>query len=224
MSGAPQTDCCEVKINRTPGFTIREITNFTFLVAFLALTFSTILTGVGAFRSNDTKYEIALTLETFISAVAGYVYYKYLIDKKSEQEITPYRYLDWLITTPFLLLSLMVILNDNNPQFPWYSFLWVVILDLIMLISGYLSEIGKLDRFLGWLVGTIALIGIFLVLGYTYPSNYNQPIFWYFVILWVLYGVVFYLPGDYKTICYNILDVAAKVAFGIWTWFLSVGL
>ncbi len=227
------SSCCnpEVKAveankscNFSAGFTVQQITGFSFLFAFLALTFSTILTAVGAFRTEDTKYEIALTLETFISALAGYVYYRFLMDKTVETDITPYRYLDWLLTTPFLLLSLMVILNNNNPGFPWFTFLYVAICDIIMLAAGYLSEIGKIDKIIGGFVGFVALVGIFVLIINAFPDTYNQAIFWYFVALWVLYGIVFYLPLGYKTIGYNILDIAAKVAFGIWTWILSVGL
>jgi bacteriorhodopsin len=52
----------------------------------------------------------------------------------------------------------------------------------------------------------------------------NQPIFWVFVIIWSLYGLCFYLPYEWKTICYNILDVLAKAGFGLWTWLVSVDL
>jgi len=205
-------------------YNLADIKQFTFLFAFLLLSFSTIITGIGAFRAQNTKYEIALSLETLISALAGYVYYKYLMDKdKSEEDITPYRYLDWLITTPLLLLSLMVILNDNN-NFPWDIYIYVVILDIIMLLVGYLAEKNKLNKIFAWIIGTLSLIGIFILIATAFSETFNQPIFWYFVILWVLYGIVFYLPDIYKTICYNILDVLAKAIFGILTWFLSVNL
>jgi bacteriorhodopsin len=226
------------------GFTTCELTNFTYLFAFLVLSFSTVITGIEAFKTTSLKYRISLTLETFISLVAGYVYYKYLVAENRDgiaccqtkvdpclkhrlcenEEIrsTGYRYLDWFITTPFLLLSLCVLINPHT-TFPWGPFLLIILLNAIMLISGYLAESARINRILGWTIGTISLIIMFIIIYYSFDPG-NQPIFWVFLILWSLYGLVFYLPYEWKTICYNILDVFAKAGFGIWTWLVSVEL
>lgn len=223
-----------------------EITNLTYLFAFLVLTFSTVITGIEAFKTTSLQYRIALTLETFISLVAGYVYYKYLFNSDNtkgisccdnevmqcndvcktyvnkEMRTTGYRYIDWFITTPFLLLSLCVILNGTN-EFPWLFFGIIVLLNAIMIISGFLAELGRIDKFIGWFIGTIALILMFIII-YLVFDALTQPFFWFFVGLWTLYGIVYFLPYTYKTICYNILDVIAKAGFGIWTWLLAVQL
>jgi bacteriorhodopsin len=225
-----------------------EITNFTYLFAFLVLTFSIIITGIEAFKTTNLKYRIVLTIETFVSLVAGYVYYKYLSNAESTNGIaccdisepralsylknrlcnneqmrtTGYRYLDWFITTPFLLLALCLLINTNN-DFPWGQFGIIVLLNEIMLVSGYLAETDRINKLLGWIVGTVALIIMFIIIYFTF-NPLNQPIFWFFVVLWSLYGIVFFLPYNFKTICYNILDVIAKAGFGIWTWLIAVEL
>lgn len=217
-------------------FTTCEIINFTYVFAFLVLSFSTIITGIEALKTTSLQYRIALTLETFISLIAGYVYYKYLLNPDNRDSIeyceesceyerlrtTGYRYIDWFITTPFLLLSLCVLINTNE-TFPWGYFGLIVLLNEIMIVSGYLAETGKINKFIGWIIGTIALIIMFIIIYYVF-NPINQPIFWFFIVLWSLYGLVFYLPYEWKTICYNILDVIAKAGFGIWTWLLSVEL
>lgn len=220
-----------------------EITNFTYLFAFLLLSFSTVITGIEALKTDDLTYRTVLTIETFISLVAGYVYYKYLSNAESRQgirncntydsscnlvcedeemRVTGYRYLDWIITTPFLLLALCILLNRGD-DFPWGPFGLIVLFNEIMLISGYLAETGRVNKLLGWLIGTIALIVVFIIIYVTF-NPYNQPLFWVFLIVWSLYGIVFFLPYQLKTISYNILDVIAKAGFGIWTWLIAVNL
>lgn len=234
-------ECCTNKIE----FTICELTNFTYLFAFLVLSFSTIITGIEAFKTTSLKYRIILTLETFVSLVAGYVYYKYLSNADSrngiaccepkelsclknrlcgntEMATTGYRYLDWFITTPFLLLSLCILINQND-TFAWGPFGIIVLLNAVMLVAGYFAETGRINKFIGWMIGFIALIIMFIIIYFTFNPA-NQPIFWFFVVLWSLYGLVFYLPYEWKTICYNILDVIAKAGFGIWTWLVAVQL
>jgi bacteriorhodopsin len=229
----------------TAGFTLCEMTNFTYLFAFLVLSFSTIITGIEAFKTTSLQFRIVLTLETFISLVAGYVYYKYLFNTDNRNGIaccenpvvecyrnrlcgneelrtTGYRYLDWFITTPFLLLSLCVIINRNE-TFPWGFFGIIVLLNAVMLIAGYLAETGRINKFIGWFIGTVALITMFFIIYFVFDAL-NQPIFWFFVVLWTLYGIVFFLPHEWKTLCYNILDVIAKAGFGIWTWLIAVEL
>lgn len=238
---------CNKQQNCLPmvGFTTCELTNFTYLFAFLVLSFSTVITGIEAFKTTNLKYRIALTLETFISLVAGYVYYKYLSNAESRDGIaccetkeesclkerlcgngelrtTGYRYLDWFITTPFLLLSLCVLINPHA-TFPWGYFGLIVLLNAIMIVSGYMAESGKINKFIGWAIGTVALIIMFIIIYFAFNAG-NQPIFWVFLVIWALYGVVFYLPYEWKTIAYNILDVLAKAGFGIWTWLVSVEL
>ena len=115
-----------------------------------------------------------------------------------------------------------MLLNQKN-EFPWGPFLLIILLNAVMIVSGYLAEADRINKFIGWIIGTIALIIIFIIIYNVFNAG-NQPIFWFFVVLWSLYGLVFYLPSEWKTISYNILDVIAKAGFGIWTWLVSVNL
>jgi len=222
-----------------------EILNFTFLFAFLVLTFSVVITGIESFKTESTQLRSVLTIETFVSLVAGYVYYKFLSGSINRSGTNPldaegisfktnngnhqentisydYRYLDWFITTPFLLLSLFIILNDGE-EFPWFPFLGVVILNILMLAGGYLAETGRISKIVGWTIGAIALFFMFYIIYETFHPG-DKPIFWFFVVLWSLYGIVFFVPYEYNIILYSILDVIAKAGLGFWTWLVSVGL
>ena len=52
----------------------------------------------------------------------------------------------------------------------------------------------------------------------------NKNIFGVFVVVWSLYGLVYFLPNTGKNISYNILDIIAKVGFGLLVWFEVVQL
>lgn len=225
-----------------------ELLNFVFLFTFLMLSFSSVITGIEAFKTDSVKLRSVLTLETFVSLVAGYVYYKFLSDTINNSDSNPlagrgfsydssiddefissenivsydYRYLDWFITTPFLLLSLFIILNENE-EFPWASFGVVILLNSIMLIFGYMGETGRMNKNISWIVSSLSLFIMFVIIYKTFDPLEN-PVFWFFVVLWALYGIVFFIPYEYNVILYSILDVIAKAGLGIWTWLVSVGL
>lgn len=197
------------------------LTPFTFSLTFLLLSFSTVITGIESLKTENLKLRTVLTLETFISLVAGYIYYKYLLNQPDDETATNYRYLDWFITTPFLLLSLCIILNDEK-DFPWTPMIIIIILNQLMIIFGYISEksIYKLNAYI---VSTLCLIGIFLIIGF-YFKAYTKGIFWVFVVLWSCYGIIYFLPKEIRTPLNNILDLIAKVGFGFWTWLVAVDL
>jgi len=197
------------------------LTSFTFTLTFLLLSFSTVLTGIESLKTENLKLRTVLTLETFISLVAGYIYYKYLLNQPDDETATNYRYLDWFITTPFLLLSLCVILN-NEENFPWAPMIAIIILNQLMIIFGYISE-KTIYKTNAYIISTLCLIGIFLIIGF-YFKAYNKSIFWFFVVLWSCYGIIYFLPKEIRTPLNNILDLIAKVGFGFWTWLVAVDL
>lgn len=195
--------------------------SYSFNFTFLLLSFSSIITGVEAFKTKDLNFRIILTLETFISFLAGYIYHTFLIKATSEREIIGWRYLDWFITTPFLLLCLCLLLTD---KFDWSPFFIIVLLNILMLLPGLLGELNIIDKYTGVIVGFIAMIFMFIVIYTNFYSDKNTLIFWYFVILWTGYGLVYLLDDIQKLYCYNILDVFSKVGVGLLSWAIAVGL
>ena len=87
-------------------------TNMSFLLTFLGLTGTIVFTAFGAFdKFNEKEKHLrsALITETAVNIIAG-VTYTYMIQYLNQRtkvpgEITSIRYLDWLLTTPFLILS-----------------------------------------------------------------------------------------------------------------------
>ena len=95
----------------------------------------------------------------------------------------------------------------------------IVLLNFVMLIFGFLGESNKLNHTIACLIGFIPFIIMFYLIWIWYGDYIkNKAIFGIFIIVWSLYGIVYFLPNNSKNISYNILDVIAKVGFGLLIW------
>lgn len=119
-------------------------------------------------------------------------------------------------------------LPENNMQIVKFDFdkLSIIIgLNLLMLIFGYMGETRKINRIMGCILGFIPFIVMFYLIWKWYGDIVkNKKIFQIFVLVWSLYGIVYFFPNIQKNISYNILDVIAKVGFGLLIWFEVVQL
>ena len=176
----------------------------------------------GASATASQRLRNLLNIETSVSFVAS-LFYSFFLQKIDDgritlTQITPYRYLDWAITTPMLLLVLMMFLQ-TPVHLP--TFLTAVALNYGMLASGYLGETDQISKLSGSAIGFLffaALIGLLL---YTYSSGFTRVdtlIFSIFTLVWSLYGMVYWLDEKNKNLAYNALDVIAKVFFGLFIW------
>ena len=200
----------------------------TFLFSYLVLFGLTIITFIEALKTSQPRLRHMLNLETSVSLIAGFVYsifYDMLKKGNIElEQITVYRYMDWCITTPMLLLVLLTFLNfDNKRDIHMTVYIYIVILNYTMLISGYLGETGRMEKRRAGIVGFIAfaimLAIIYFVFLHEAPFFLNNYIlFCVFSIVWSMYGVAYYLDTVSKNIMYNFLDVIAKAIFGVFIW------
>lgn len=162
--------------------------------------------------------------------VIEFIFYIWLIFNLSRPDITIFRYIDWFFTTPIMLITLMALLNKqkNISIFDFiknnkFDVIIVVILNMMMLIFGFLGEINILTTNIATTIGFIPFVIFFKHIYDKYVKNKNfedEPfnykyIFLYFVIIWSLYGVAAYLPFTQKNTMYNILDLFAKNFFGV---------
>jgi hypothetical protein len=198
-----------------------------------------IVTGIieiGAFFVTvPTIYSLIkqlLIVELIVQVFEGSFYFWLTYNFTKVLNVTPKRYIDWVITTPTMLLTLMVYLiflnktveNKTNDLdlFTIFKdnlniFVPVLILNWLMLLFGYLGEMKVIPVLLGVFLGFIP----FLIYYYMIYVNYvNQKtsgylLFWYFFFFWSLYGVVAVFPYYIKNAFYNILDLFAKNFFGI---------
>ena len=147
--------------------------------------------------------------------------------------MTPKRYVDWALTTPTMLieLSLYLIYLQNKEKgldvtkLNFFNLLiensttisYVVFLNWLMLIFGYLGEINIIDTLTGVILGFVPFLIYYYIIyvKYARESKDGWKLFWYFFTFWSLYGVVALLPYYIKNALYNILDLFAKNFFGL---------
>ena len=197
-----------------------------------------IITGIieiGAFFVKvPTVYLIIrqlLVLELIVQLFEGIFYVWLAYNFSKVINVTPKRYLDWAITTPTMLITLMVyLIYLNSPNkttvldfFTVFKdnlniFIPILFLNWLMLLFGYLGETNIITPFVGVFLGFMPFLLYYYIIYAKYVSqnaNANGYLFWYFFFFWSLYGIVAVFPYYIKNSLYNILDLFAKNFFGI---------
>ena len=97
-----------------------------------------------------------MTVAGLVTLVAG-VHYYYMRDYWVAEMQTPivYRYIDWLITVPLLMIEFYIILKAVGASVSSNSFWRLLGGTLVMLIGGYLGEAQVISSTLGFVIGII---------------------------------------------------------------------
>jgi hypothetical protein len=190
----------------------------------------------GLFVGVPSKYHIIkelLYLELLVQTIEGLFYIWLVYNFDSVANVTPKRYIDWFITTPTMLVTLIFYLiylgyresNVDTTNLEFYSLVndnsnalsKILFLNWSMLFFGYLGEMKILSTISGVLLGFVPFLMYYYMIyeKYAVKSEQGLKIFWYFFFFWSLYGVVALLPYNLKNSLYNILDLFAKNFFGI---------
>jgi bacteriorhodopsin len=190
----------------------------TFMASYLVLMGYTGLTLIEALRTPSVTVRHVMNIETTVTLVAAlaYGYFNELIKQPTVdlREITKIRYIDWSITTPLILLVIMLFYNPGHSSFETYG--QIVLMNWGMLLMGYLGEEGIVSRWIGFF-GGFAFFALVLMLLYTccIPGKANHAVFYLFAAIWTGYGFVYLLDEERKNIGYNVLDVVSKAFFGV---------
>jgi hypothetical protein len=194
-----------------------------------------IITGLielGAFFVRvPTVYSLIrqlLMVELVVQFFEGMFYFWLAYNFTKVLNVTPKRYIDWVITTPTMLITLMmylIYLDNKTISLDFFTllknnvstFIPVIILNWLMLLFGYLGEMRIIPILLGVFLGFIPFLMYYYIIyiNYVTQNRIGQLMFWYFLFFWSLYGFVAVLPYYIKNSFYNILDLFAKNFFGI---------
>ena len=198
-----------------------------------------IVTGIieiGAyFVKVPTIYSIIrqlLLLELVVQFFEGSFYVWLVYNFTKVLNVTPKRYIDWFITTPTMLITLMIYLiylnkmvEDKTNELEFFTllkdnsniFIPVVLLNWLMLLFGYLGEMRIIPVLLGVFLGFIPFLLYYYLIyvNYVTENTNGYLLFWYFFFFWSMYGFVAVFPYYVKNAFYNILDLFAKNFFGV---------
>jgi hypothetical protein len=214
-------------------------TKYLFYITLIISIVVQIITGIieiGAFfvkvPSGYSLIKQLLMIELIVQFFEGTFYLWLTYNFTKVLNVTPKRYLDWVITTPTMLITLMIYLiylnkkeENKTNELEFFTilkenssiFIPVVLLNWLMLLFGYLGEMKTIPVLLGIFLGFIPFLIYFYMIYVNYVSQNTSGylLFWYFFFFWSLYGIVAVLPYYVKNSFYNILDLFAKNFFGL---------
>ena len=204
-----------------------------FYITYAFLMTTATITFIEAMRTKDPKVRHIMNLETCISVVAAFFYGKFMTDleeKVDYEKINTNRYLDWAITTPIMLLVLVLALLYNNKQgsMKFMNYLVILFFNYVMLGFGYLGEINMMNKNMANIIGFGGFAGLYYFIYNKYLLNKsnldNKILFGAFVFLWALYGVIYMLEPQTRNVGYNVLDLFSKCFVGIFFWAYFTGI
>jgi bacteriorhodopsin len=190
--------------------------------------------------SVKKEWRLSMTVAGLVTLVAG-VHYYYMRDYWVSEQSTPivYRYIDWLITVPLLMIEFYIILKAIGASVSSNSFWRLLVGTLVMLIGGYLGESQVISATLGFVIGIIGwVVIIWEIFGgeASKAADANDGIKSAFNALriivlvgWAIYplGYIFgYMMGSVDqgslNIIYNLADFINKILFGLIIWNVAV--
>lgn len=155
-----------------------------------------------------------------------------IVGKQIAQFPTAYRYIDWLITVPLLVLEIPLLLNLGAKA----KRLFIVLVGaaVVMLVFAWIAEVSKVGSASWWINYAISCAAWFYIVFFLY-TKVNQQMLGqpdsivrslktlrlYILVGWTIYPIGFlmslYGPAgeSAREICYNIADVINKVGFGL---------
>lgn len=212
-----------------------DLVKMTFYITYVLLITTGTITLVEALATSNPMVRHIMNLETCISIIAGYFYSQFITKITTAsgvinyQEITEMRYTDWFITTPLMILALMVALSYNNKEHVHIGvYVSAIVLNFGMLYTGYLGEKKTMSKPAATAVGFVFFAALFALIYFYFVKGssklFNFILFGIYFAIWSLYGVVYLLDEENKNIAFNILDVTAKcfVGLGLWAYFTKI--
>lgn len=181
-------------------------------------------------QAKDAILKQVLGLEMLVQGIE-FIFYFTFLGAPNILTLTQQRYHDWFLSTPVMLFTSSLyffyvnFMENGQVQTDMNTFIadnkstiaLFVILNALMLLFGYLGELGLMDKMLSFWLGTAALIGSFGTI-YEHFAKFGpetKRLFWIMFGIWALYGFAFLIGPVPKNISYTVLDLFAKNFFGL---------
>lgn len=200
-------------------------------------------------------YKTAITVTGLVTLIAAYHYVRIFASWEASYTVLAgqvtatgvkfndaYRYVDWLLTVPLLLIELILVMR-LSPAETVAKGTKLGVLAALMVVLGYPGEISAVPG-TRWLWWTLAMIP-FVIIVYdlfvglkrsidSQPESARGLISaarWLTVVSWCFYPVVFVFPmigftGGAATtavqVGYTVADIVAKAVFGVLVYMIAV--
>ena len=195
--------------------------------------------------SVKKEWKLSMTIAVLVTLVAA-IHYYYMRDywvasvlAGSPDSPIVYRYIDWLITVPLLMIEFFIILKAVGASISTNSFWRLLVGTLVMLIGGFAGEAMLISASLGFIIGMVGwAIIIWEIFGgeASKAADANAGVKSAFNALrlivlvgWAIYPLG-YIFGDMMgsvdsgslNIIYNLADFVNKILFGLIIWNVAV--
>lgn len=179
-----------------------------------------------------------LILEMLVQFVELFFYIYVLRSMVSNelQNMASMRYFDWIITTPTMLLTTIIfykyeehIEKNSNEKLEFWTFvkdnkdniITIFVCNFLMLLFGYLGEIGVIDMVSSLTLGFLFFGMTFYTIykHYVIHSKNSMKLFYFVFIVWGIYGIAALMNPYIKNNMFNILDLFAKNFFGVYLYY-----
>lgn len=238
----------------TISFQQYELVSNAFSFAIAVMGAATIFLFLGRTQVANA-YKTAVSISGIVTLIAFYHYWRifeswhgaYIVSAEGMQPTLArfndgYRYVDWLLTVPLLLIELILVMRLSKEETFKQSTI-LASLAALMVVLGYPGEISA-DHGTRWQWWALSMIPFCIILyklivGLS-KSIEKQPesvrtlvsnARYLTIVSWLFYPIVFVLPmigisgGDSLTavqVGYTIADIVAKAAFGVVIFMIAV--
>ncbi|MFT4654948.1 MAG: hypothetical protein ACJA0G_001008 [Kangiellaceae bacterium] len=225
--------------NAAVGLDPKDFVGISFWLISMALMAATVF-FLWETQSVSAKWKTSLVVSGLVTFIAA-VHYFYMRDVwvTTGESPTVFRYIDWLLTVPLLMIEFYLILRAIGVASA--GIFWRLLIGtLVMLIPGYLGEAGYINIWVGFVIGMLGWFYILYEIFYgeagkaaeteaTDSVKYAyKAMCWVVTVGWAIYPIGYvagYIGGAGSTealnIIYNLADLVNKVAFGLLIWFAA---
>ena len=224
---------------------VNDPVNFTFFIGCMAMMAASAFFFL-SLNQFDKKWRTSILLSGLITFIAA-VHYWYMRDAAMAgalENVTAFRYVDWILTVPLMCVEFYLILKTAGAK---KSLMWrLIFLSAIMLLTGYIGESG--GNAVLW--GTISGLAYFVIVYEIWLGgaaklakeaggdilHAHKILCWFVLVGWAIYpvgymagtdgwygaaGSFFGLELDMQVL-YNIADAINKIGFGLVVYSLAV--
>ena len=192
-------------------------------------------------NSVPAGWKVSITVAGLVTGIA-FIHYMYMREIWVMTGDMPvvYRYIDWLITGPLLILEFYFVLSAVKKVN--FGIFWRLLIGSVVMLSGrYLGEAGHINPILGFVIGMAGWIYVLYEVfsgeaGKMAAKSGNKPFANAFssmrmivTVGWAIYplGYVYaYLTGgadaNLLNMIYNATDFLNKIVFGLIIWAAAI--
>lgn len=187
------------------------------------------------------KWKTSLTVSGLVTLIAA-VHYFYMRDVWVDSGTSPteFRYIDWLLTVPLLMVEFYLIMSAVG-KVPGRVFWNLLVGTTIMLLFGYAGEIGMMNVLVAFILSMAAWLYVIWYIMKGEASKVNaslanehvqkayRTMTFLVTVGWAIYPLGYFLgylgggadPGTMNLV-YNLADFWNKIGFGIVIWSAAV--